>query len=98
MVKPRGKVTRSNVPKAGYTRMGEPELEIAVWTHRPNGEPPYEQVHFIMTLAGLEGVPLVMRFKSPDTLGFLIEEMIRYRKVVWPDAEPINPDVEPIGD
>lgn len=94
MVKPRGKVTRSNVPKAGYTRIGEPELEIAVWTPRPNGEPPFEQIHFIMKLPGLEDTPLIMRFKSPDTLGFFIEELIRYRKFVWPGAEPIDPAVE----
>lgn len=42
MVKPRGKVTRSNLPKAAYAQIGEPTVEIAVWTPKPNGEPPYE--------------------------------------------------------
>ena len=37
---------------------------------------------------------LGIRFKSPDTLGFFIEELIARRKRVWPDAQPINPDAE----
>jgi hypothetical protein len=93
MVKARGRVTCSNIPKAAYAQLGEPEVEIAVWTPRPDGEPPYEQIHFIMKLPGFPW-PLIMRFKSPDTLGFFIEEPIRYRRIVWPDAEPIKSEDE----
>jgi len=90
MTKARGKVTRSTTPSQAYARFGEPEVEIAVWTPRPNGEPPYEQIHFIMKIPGLEDIPLIIRFKSPDTLGFFIEELTRYRKIVWPEAEAVN--------
>ena len=92
MVKARGKVTRSDEPKAGYVRLGEPEFEIAAWCPGSDGKNP-TQVHFIMHLPGLD-TPLILRYKSPDTLGFFIEELIRYRKLIWPEAEPIDPDVE----
>lgn len=94
MVKPRGKVTRSTTPRAAYARIGEPEIEITAWCPDPAAMEPPEQVHFIMHLKGLAGVPLVLRYKSPDSLGFFIEELIRYRKFVWPEAEPIDPAVE----
>lgn len=96
MVKARGTVTRSNIPKAGYARLGEPTVEIAAWSPRPNAEPPLEQVHFVMKLPGLD-FPLIMRFKSPDSLGFFIEELARYRRVVWPDCEPVDTSGEPKG-
>ena len=35
-----------------------------------------------------------MRFKSPETIGFLIEELIAYRRHVWPDASDLNFDAE----
>jgi hypothetical protein len=41
-------------------------------------------------MIGLEEYQFVMRFKSPDTLGFLIEELAKYRRTVWPDAEPLD--------
>jgi hypothetical protein len=87
-MKPRGTVTRTNQPKAGYLKVGEPQIEIA--------KPP-EQVHFIIHWpAQLSDLPpLVLRFKSPDTLGFFIEELNRYRNAVWPDAEKVNLTQEP---
>jgi hypothetical protein len=33
--------------------------------------------------------PVVLRFKEPDTLGFLIEELTRYRNSMLPDAEKV---------
>lgn len=44
----------------------------------------------------LGDVPLVIRFKSPDTLGFVIEELAYYRREVWPDAEKIDLKAEPV--
>jgi hypothetical protein len=90
-IKPRGKVTRSTSPKAGYAQIGEPQVEIAAWCPDENATLPPEQVHFIFhwpaQLAYLP--PLVARFKSPDTLGFIVEELIKYRRVVWPDCEKV---------
>jgi REP element-mobilizing transposase RayT len=51
---------------------------------------PPEQVHFIIHLpAQMQAPPLVLRFKSPDTLGFFIEELAKYRREVWKDCEPV---------
>lgn len=91
-IKPRGQVVRSTMPKAGYAQIGEPQVEIAAWCRDENAELPPEQVHFIFhwpaELADLP--PLMMRFKSPDTLGFFIEELTRYRRTVWPESEKVT--------
>lgn len=91
-IDPRGNVERSDVPKKGYLKIGEPQLEIAAWCRDENAELPPEQVHFIIhwpaQLADLP--PLVIRFKSPDTLGFFIEELIRYRRTVFPDSKKVE--------
>jgi hypothetical protein len=93
MVKPRGKVTRSKKPSPGFIRIGEPEsITIAAWSPRDDGQNP-TQVHFIFHISDLLGeVLLVMRFKSPDNLGFFIEELARYRREVWPEAEEVKLD------
>lgn len=90
MVKPRAKITRSTTPKRDYIFFIEPEIEIAAWCPDPGAQKPAEQVHLIMHLPSADDLPpLILRFKSPDTLGFLIEELARYRRAVWPDAEPV---------
>lgn len=91
MVKSRGTVTRSKIPQnvAGMAFVKLKQFRVAVWTPRPDGQPPYEQVHLLLEIQGLR-VPAVLRFKSPDTLGFIVEELARYRREVWPDAEPVN--------
>lgn len=65
------------------------QWRIAAWTPRPDGQPPLEQVHILLDIESFP-YPVVMRFKSPDTLGFIIEELAKYRHQVWPDAEPVN--------
>jgi hypothetical protein len=96
-MKPRGIVTRTNKPKSAYLKVGEPQIEIATWCPDEKAEQPPEQVHFIIHWpAQLSDLPpLVLRFKSPDTLGFFIEELNRYRNAVWPDAEKVNLTQEP---
>ncbi len=91
-IKPRGEVVRSMVPKAGYAKFGEPQIEIAAWCPDENAKLPPEQVHFIFHWpADMADVPpVVMRFKSPDTLGFFIEELTSYRRTVWPGCEPVQ--------
>jgi hypothetical protein len=92
MIKPKGEVIRSNEPKLGYARIGEPQFEIVAWCPDEEAKLPPEQVHFIMHWpARLSDLPPVaIRFKGPDTLGFFIEELIRYRREVWPNSELIT--------
>jgi len=91
MVEPKGKVTRSTTPHAAtLSPLGEPEITIAAWCPDSEAKLPPEQVHLVNIIPGLEDYPIIMRFKSPDTLGFLIEELTKYRREVWPDAEPIT--------
>jgi len=91
-IKPKGKVIRSSAPKKGYLKIGEPQIEIAAWCRDDNAKLHPEQVHFIFhwpaQLADLP--PLVMRFKGPDTLGFFIEELAKYRRMVWPECAPVT--------
>lgn len=90
MVKPRGKIIRTNTPKPAETGvLGMPEVEISAWCRDPDALYPPEQVHLMIRIPGLE-MPLIMRFKSPDTLGFLIEELTRYRRTVWPKSEKVQ--------
>ena len=70
-------------------------ISIREWHPDLAGKLPSEHVHFIIVLD--DETELAVRFQSSDTLGFIIEELIAYRKKVWSDAEPINPDVE-LGD
>jgi len=91
MVKARGKVTRSTTPAgAVLSSLGEPEIHIAAWCPDTEAKEPPEQVHLVNIIPSLEELPMIMRFKSPDTLGFIIEELIKYRREVWPGCELIE--------
>lgn len=91
MIKPRAKITRSVTPeRAIISPLGEPEIKISAWCPDSEAKEPPEQVHIIYTVPGLEEYPLIQRFKSPDTLGFLIEELAAYRCEVWPDSQPVE--------
>ena len=91
MAKPRGKIKRhrgfSPAPLHFLECSG---FEIAAWCRDDKAELPPEQVHLIQH-AWVPGLnfDVLMRFKSPDTLGFLIEELARYRREVWPESEPL---------
>lgn len=91
-IKPRGQVERYTTPKPGYTKMGEPQVEIAAWCRDENAKLPPEQVHFILhwPVEFSDMPPMAVRFKSPDTLGFIIEELTKYRRTVWPGCEPVQ--------
>ena len=90
-INPHGKVERYNHPKQGYGVIGEPQIEIAAWCRDDKARLPPEQVHFIFHFpVGVELPPMAIRFKSPDTLGFLIEELTKYRRTVWPDCEKVE--------
>jgi hypothetical protein len=91
-IEPRGNIERSNTPKKAYAKIGEPQFEITAWCRDDEAKLPPEQVHFIVhwpaQLADLP--PLVIRFKSPDTIGFFIEELIKYRRLVWKDSKKVE--------
>ena len=100
MIKPKGSVERSDVPRKGYARIGEPQFEITAWCRDEEAKLPPEQMHFIVhwpaQLADLP--PLAIRFKGSDTLGFFIEELTRYRRMVWPGCEPIAGEKQGVDD
>ena len=64
-------------------------FQVAEWCPDLEAKEPPEQVHFVLNIKG-ETRANVLRFKSSDTLGDLIEQLIEYRARVWPDAEPIK--------
>jgi hypothetical protein len=88
-IKPRGVLERHSIPKPGFIALSEPQVQIAAWCPDDEAKLPPEQVHFIFNVQELT-LPLVLRFKSPDTLGFFIEELTKYRRTVWPDAEKVE--------
>jgi hypothetical protein len=89
MVKPRGVVVKHGY-KPGLLQVLEVEsTAIAAWCPDELAQQPAEQVHLILRVRGLD-YPFVVRFLGPDTLGFFLEEMARYRREVWPDAEPLE--------
>ncbi|MBN1535176.1 MAG: hypothetical protein JW908_00485 [Anaerolineales bacterium] len=98
MVKPRANVERSDRVERASGPILEPQFQIAAWTPDPSGKSPPEQVHFVIHWpVGMTGLPpMAIRFSSPDTLGVFIEELDRYRKYVWPGAEPVKLDAENI--
>ncbi len=90
MVQPKGKVIRHDAPRPGLLQVLEVEsLETAVWCPDEQAQQPPEQVHLILRVKGLD-YPFIVRFLGPDTLGFFLEEMSRYRRIVWPNAEPLE--------
>lgn len=91
-IQPRAEVVRNNKPTPGFAQLGEPQFSIHAWCPDAEAKMPPEQVHFVIHWpVGLEDLPpLAIRFKSPDTLGFFIEELIKYRRMVWLECEKVT--------
>lgn len=69
--------------------------EMRIAEFHPHNETEHAEVHLIMSVEGIKD-PLAVRFREPETLGFLIEELITYKKAVWPDSSmpfPLDEDV-----
>lgn len=93
-IKPRGTTNRHKGFSPGLMQFFRVnEWSIAAWCPDDKAEKPPTQVHLILDIEGSKAQTL-LRFKSPDTLGFLIEELARYRREVWPNAEPVSLDGE----
>jgi hypothetical protein len=92
MEKAKGSYHRYDEPKSAAMDgqvdvIGIPDIEILAWCPDRSAKEPPEQVHLVFHV---ERQHLVARFKSPDTLGFIIEELSRYRKLVWKDASDLD--------
>lgn len=56
-------------------------LEIAAWTPERDGKGTPTQVHLLINLERpMDDIGIVLRFKGPDTLGVLIEQLQRYKR------------------
>ncbi len=62
-------------------------LNIAQWSPEPLPGGQVTQVHLEIHVRGLP-IPLVLRFKDPDTLTAIIQQLIQHRNEVWPPQEP----------
>ena len=71
MVKPRGKVIYQG-KSPGTIGLGATGIRIGAWCPDEKAEAPPEQVHLHFTVEGLEDMPMILRFKSPDTLGIAV--------------------------
>lgn len=91
MVKPQGKVVHHGYKPVPQRILEVTEHSVAAWCPDKNALQPPTQVHFSMTVKDYR-FPFVIRFKSPDTLGHLIETLASYRRYVWPDSEPLELD------
>jgi hypothetical protein len=91
----RGKIERHRRFSPGLiTFFDIEEIKVAAWCPDDKAQLPPTQVHLVFAMKDFPA-PVVLRFKSPDTLGVLIEELAHYRQEVWPDAEPL--DLNPNG-
>ncbi len=91
MPKPRGKAKRYGpTPNLDFVGLSIDNIDIAAWCPDQHAKEAPTQVHMKFTIVGLQEFPLTVRFLSPDTLGFFVEELARYRKLVWPNAETVN--------
>ena len=64
------------------------EVKILAWCPDSQAKAQPEQVHLQIKLKRSQ-LAQSLRFKSPQTLGFFIEELAEYRRFVWPDCEPV---------
>lgn len=71
--------------------------KIYAWCPDQHAQQPPEQVHFAFNIEGLRK-QVLLRFKSPESLGFFIEELTEYRRIVWADAPPVAGEPMPTPD
>lgn len=91
MVKPRGRVQRHRgLKQVPYAYFEVESFEVAGWCPDAEAQEPMEQVHLLLHIKDLSEYPVIVCFKSSDTIGFMIEELAAFRHEVWPDAEPLD--------
>ena len=54
---------------------------------------PPDRVYLLMRIPGTKDLPR-LTLRTPEMAKRLIEDLIAHRRNVWPDAEPIDPEVD----
>lgn len=83
------KFTDHGFKPGGYLFFDIQSINISQWSPDPSPGGPVTQVHLGIRISEID-YPLIARFKGPETLGVLIEQLTRHRREVWPDAPPIK--------
>lgn len=60
--------------------------EFRVAQFIPHDENAPEELHILLKVDEFKH-PFIARFQSPDTLGYLIEELIAFRQRIWPESQ-----------
>ena len=60
--------------------------EFRVAEFIPHNETETHELHLLLKVKEFKS-PIVARFRTPDTIGFLIEELIAYRQKIWPESQ-----------
>ena len=60
--------------------------EFRVAEYVPHDEEAPLELHILLAVNEFK-YPLIARFQSPDTLGYLIEELIAFRQRIWPESQ-----------
>lgn len=86
----RNELTQRDGPIPGVLHRKEIKgWSVNAWCPDLEAKVPPEQVHFVLEVEGAVHSN-VLRFKSPDTIGDLIDLLTEYRRYVWPDAAPVS--------
>lgn len=71
--------------------IGVTQITIGAWSPDASAQLPPEEVHLIVHTPDDSGEwKIIIRFKSPETLGSLIEELTSYRRAVWPGCRKLG--------
>ena len=72
------------LPQAEQRAYSIEEFRVAEFV--PHNETEVHELHLLLKVKGFQH-PIAARFRTPDTLGFLIEELIAYRQKIWPESQ-----------
>lgn len=77
------KVEISDQPEnVNYIALPVTRYQVAAWTPERDGNGKLEQLHVVLWLQGAE-MPMVMRFKSAQSVQDFIDALERHKKDVW---------------
>lgn len=54
---------------------------------------PSDRVYLLMRIPGRKDMPR-LTLRTPEMAKQLIEDLIAHRRNVWPDAEPVDPEID----
>jgi hypothetical protein len=79
------KTTEHGFKPGGYLFFDVIEFDVGQWCPDAEAKVPPTQVHLTLVVREFQ-FPFVVRFKSPATLGLLIEQLARHGNGVWPGS------------